>query len=89
MSEAKFTKGPWVAVKSPFEVYNVDHGVLKYEVCGDNNLIAAIYDEDSADMHLIAAAPDLYAALEHFFNNLSSYDIDIIIEALAKARGEK
>lgn len=62
---SKHTPGPWVINKSPFEVYNVDHGHLTHEICAGNIMIAALYvAPESQDAALIAAAPDLLEALE-------------------------
>jgi len=61
----KHTPGPWIIEKSPFEVLNVDHGMLTHEICSGYIMIAAIYvDHDSPDAHLLAAAPELLEALE-------------------------
>lgn len=61
----KHTPGPWIVKRSPFEVYNVDHGALTHEICSGNLMIAALYaNEDGPDASLIAAAPDLLEALE-------------------------
>jgi len=60
----KHTPGPWIIKKSPFEVINVDHGMLTHEICSGYIMIAAIYvDHDSPDAHLLAAAPELLEAL--------------------------
>jgi len=59
------TPGPWTASPSPFEVYNIGHGVLKnYIVADDYTMIAAMYDDDldDADTRRIARLPDLEAA---------------------------
>lgn len=60
----KHTAGPWVIKKSPFEVYNVDHGALTHHIVSGHTMIAALYaHHESHDAHLIAAAPDLLDAL--------------------------
>lgn len=60
-----YTPGPWLVRKSLFEVYNVDHGVLKYDIVAGNILIAALYTDDPTDETacLIAAAPELHSHL--------------------------
>lgn len=50
--------------------------------------------EHTANAHLIAAAPELYEALESLLygiensDRIENYRIDVAIKALAKARGE-
>lgn len=60
MSERKFTPGPWHVIKKGNAV-----GYANYEVAwsDDNELVADVIYE-KANAHLIAAAPDLYAACE-------------------------
>ena len=58
------TSGPWVAKKSAFEVFNVDHGSMKYEITADLTLIAALYSSDiDANARRIARVPAMEAAL--------------------------
>lgn len=91
MSEAKFTKGPWSYGGSVEQVWG---GVIEssgYHVAsahGKND------DECKANASLIAAAPDLYKALELAANSsgfqyMFSDTRDKINAALSKARGEK
>ena len=61
MSTAKFTPGPW-NVLNPDQVRG-----LKGEFVADCLCHARRKDTDSANAALIAAAPDLLAALEHTF----------------------
>lgn len=92
MSEARFTKGEWV----------VNGGWVDCEgvpICsmGDEWVT---YDNDKANAHLIAAAPDMYAMLEGLDELLElldsqthpSIELDCqqyeIRNLLAKARGE-
>lgn len=111
-NERKWTPGPWVAEP---ENYDGDGGVL-VRVGGDypRNCIANAWgqqsarevdDEGQANAHLIAAAPDLYKALEECLNaemarrkklkdgapasEYSDARIARIRAALAKARGGK
>ena len=58
------TPGPWVARKSSFEVFNVDHGPIRYEVASGYTLIAALYSDDidadasgTKDSHCSARRP--------------------------------
>lgn len=92
--QPKWTKGPWAAKWSKYEEDNfiVQAGM-------PSNRVLAQFDGDGdgpddqslADAHLIAAAPDLYAALEMAQLWLSvdgRFDMQGINAALAKARGE-
>ena len=92
----KHTPGPWIVKRSPFEVYNVDHGALTHEICSGNLMIAALYaDEDGPDARLISAAPDLLEVLDHILEMQLRGFIYLGDEvnakaraAIAKARGE-
>lgn len=93
MSEPKFTKAPWFV-----------HDELKRSVAfngrdGVENLFTEDLEgyfccQNEADAHLIAAAPDLYAALIECLEAVEEYyqeDAKFILEAkaaLKKARGE-
>lgn len=104
MTETKFTPGPWVAVD---EGRGRDRNwcVMVPEESRFGPYIATIHntaDHAKANAHLIAAAPELYEALEAvldlrentspFGGELQADRIDRTIEAasaaLAKARGE-
>lgn len=103
MSEVKFTKGPWV----------VDNGACVYCDDATGSIVAECQDflyvykggkEESANAHLIAAAPDMYEEIAHDIKLLKreaqnyvlgSYEllavnarIDKKQKLLAKARGE-
>ena len=96
MSEPKFTKGPWKWQDE--EEYGIvvhaEHSPIAMVIC----------EEDKANATLIAAAPDMYEALEFQCKNcLGRYSISkdsnecalyirgecMIAKALRKARGEK
>ncbi len=96
MSEAKFTKGPWKITESKLQ--------NKIIIEGDNYVISDVNDptmnEDIANAHLIAAAPEMYEALLYLIplikelHNITdhklkldnvAYEINLL---LAKARGE-
>ena len=93
--QPKWTKGPWpIKPTGDFKRIVIGDGLVDgpggYEV-------AEVYsddcdrDEAMANAHLIAAAPDLYAALEMAQLWLSvdgRFDMQGINAALAKARGE-
>jgi len=87
MSEAKFTKGPWIAKGDiPSRVY----GMMRDD---EEILIAAtgsVNPHSGANANLIAAAPEMYAFLERLiepFNNVESVICEVET-LLAKARGE-
>ncbi len=101
--EAKFTPGPWRV--STGDGYNAldgiaFHGVWSGDTCvATTGLLNAGDDDQSvSDAHLIAAAPDMYEALEKLLDKYRSsvsyekghdYDLsDMAESALAKARGE-
>lgn len=88
-TEARFTPGPWAI--------NPDEYGIEFQIEGGDARLADVFDI-RANAHLIAAAPDLYAALEALLeNNLGpqvddggAWDscCDMARSALAKARGE-
>ena len=92
--QPKWTPGRWVAKWSKYE-----EGNFIVQAGMPTNRVLAQFDGDGdgpdgqslADAHLIAAAPDLYAALEMAQLWLSvdgRFDMQGINAALAKARGE-
>ena len=98
MSETKFTPGPWFAVASTetdnFWSIKTPIGDIAYLTLEPNNLWG--------NAHLIAAAPELYEALEEFIEAYCRAGCDLTREeriedrkrlikaraALKKARGE-
>jgi len=105
MNEAKFTKGDWkkcTMAMSPGDWAQLNSG--KYPitiVCRGADVIAAVWgieDEDEqANANLIAAAPEMYAALQQLCDNRGVMEWlemhspcirEVAEEALAKARGE-
>lgn len=106
VGEAKFTPGPWYIDWKPTD----DEGYRISTEPGTNAMaddpvgcvwVATVYDGDCGapgpDAHLIAAAPQMFEALEdalefikgHCKNQLTWSDIDERIEeVLALARGE-
>jgi hypothetical protein len=111
MSEPKWTPGPWESgygngITGPRcapSVHLDGHADIWPVRAGKNVVcwLAASFGFESRDAlkrdaHLIAAAPDLYAALEelraYIHNETDELDVDEIWEhayaALAKARGE-
>ena len=99
MSEAEFTKGPWKAtydsqLQAAIEIYNTEDRVM-VAVLPDRGTIEAM-SEIEANANLIAAAPDLYEALEttcEYCIGKEATDCPcercITGKALRKARGEE
>lgn len=100
--ETKFTPGPWVVGQysdtmgydcmtggvrvGPVVLDGADYG---QKPCADLHIDD--HFRMMADAHLIAAAPDLYAALEWVRDNLHAHPENtakVVAAALAKARGE-
>ena len=94
MSDTKFTPGPWEVVDHEHypsfrEVRGPSFNVKAVMVATD--LTFADYLQRDADLHLIAAAPDLYDALCDMVSDhaeISQATLDFARRALAKARGE-
>jgi len=100
MSEAKFTKRPWKIDESYLTMLAISNanGVSVAEVdsagfyggeYGDWEIFPT--EEQMANAHLIAAAPEMYYLLQELCDVLGSNysdDIDRIESLLAKARGE-
>ena len=91
MTEPKFTPGPWEMA------YQDQHGQLivrgkhiEVATCWHHS-VGAIEKEMHANAHLIAAAPELYEALEYVMTAHGEQLSDAFEKAqaaLAKARGE-
>ena len=90
----QFTKGPWVVYRDlPTDVVVSTSGECSLATldcgCGSRGT-------QRANAHLIAAAPDLYEALDRLIGEIKDYHvsssvldaIEASISALAKARGE-
>ena len=98
MSE-KFTKGPWKAtydsqLQAAIEIYNTEDRVM-VAVLPDRGTIEAM-SEIEANANLIAAAPDMYEALETTCEYCIGKEVTdcpcercITGKALRKARGEE
>lgn len=100
MTERKWTPGEWVSVNGHCVIVKNSGGGIGYPSVPGT--IASLNDGEyientnAADAHLIAAAPDLYEALDEmtqFVDRVVKYvDADMFIDkatdALSKARGE-
>lgn len=92
MSEAKFTKGKWdLDIYDPWSEYA--EWFIESNYCINGIICAEI--RNKKDAHLIAAAPEMYEALEHVlkmqlrgFIVLGNEATGKIQKSLAKARGE-
>jgi hypothetical protein len=82
MTERKWTPGPWsIGSDLTFGPNGWGVGVI----------VAANTGDTIADAHLIAAAPDLYEALDALYESDTPPDFELWMKAkaaLAKARGE-
>ena len=100
MSERKWTPGKWSVYEVERETYwpGIDAGRTSIVVWGDqqenNGVQGDTLEEAKANAHLIAAAPDLYEALQAMLDYCNAecgskiYPGHQAYEALAKARGE-
>jgi len=91
--ETKFTPGPWNV--DPDYPGDIQAGGAEIATAFDtHDAVTTTADADTAiaNAHLIAAAPDLYAALERVLRwqpNDSASDLVAVAEAaLSRARGE-
>jgi len=96
--QPKWTKGPW-AGKGQTSEDDVFCGTM-HRICADGAWLAFVptwkdnpdeASEAEANAHLIAAAPDMYAALEMaklWLDVDGRFDMQGINAALAKARGQ-
>ena len=104
MDETKHTPGPWFHHGSHVFVdsrYQVCCGRGKHECCGEPDVAGdygPIADTSENNAPLIAAAPDLYAALARMVDSVArstsgdvcqTSDLEDARAALAKARGEQ
>ena len=104
MTDTKFSQGPWHAITVRHEAY--DSILISTDIVGDDRVcfmstpgnggdIEAEITEITANAALIAAAPDLYAALKQIIDDMGDDGVsccpaarDQGRAALAKARGE-
>jgi len=85
---AEFTKGEWTATSSDGQVGVINKQCL-YRIA-DCRKSGLSDEENSANAHLIAAAPEMYEALKYArrFLNPKDQDVDFIDKALNKAEGK-
>ena len=108
---SNFTKGPWELIENSWAITTIYATDGQGIICESNigsNATEETQDElesiQSADMHLIAAAPDMYEALEKLIDSLpikhpsawTEVEIQSILsnirdgnKALTKAEGEQ
>jgi len=87
VSDTKFTKGPW-EVDNGARIYCDDlTGSIVAEACGFE-FVSRCKEEEIANAHLIAAAPEMYAMLDDLRQYVGDESREEIEELLAKARGE-
>jgi hypothetical protein len=101
MSETRWSSGPWAA--RPDETFSTlgDKRIVAANLVSPAIVFGGLGAETEANAHLIAAAPDLYAALalveRHFQRNQASGNFqdddeheawNAVSAALKKARGE-
>lgn len=92
---SNFTKGPWVAYY-PHKLLNVVHVSVETEKGREiytKSTSVKMLDEDTANAHLIASAPEMYEMLENVLTEYKdmlgmSQEVKGIEQLLAKARGE-
>lgn len=96
MTETKFTKGPWEFRTDKDGTPYVGTGIFKIveSIWGTTPSVdGTVKDDRIANAHLIAAAPELYEALEECLNMVSGDghppNWDRIREVLKAARGEQ
>lgn len=79
MSDFKGTKGSWSFNKDDFSVTTKGDYKNPTEICHvmDNNPYDGIYEEDFANGHLIAAAPELLEALQALKREIVLSDVDL------------
>lgn len=88
---SKHTPGPWNVAKFNRRIVEIgDVIVCSVAGCFDSHLFPS-EAQCEANTHLIAAAPDLYEALEIAIMRMENLGCDVESEkaALAKARGEE
>ena len=87
--KSNFTPGPWIAI--PTTAISRNANTVRMDVVttsGEWNPAFVAGDILPADAHLIAAAPDLLAALERLVHPMADdEDLDYARAIIAKAKG--
>lgn len=90
MNDAKHTPGPWTVNRNYPKGATVSNGEVinhsRYVESGSGTICTTSNKTD--DVYLIAAAPDLLAALEGLLNSATSADYQAARDAIAKAKGQ-
>jgi hypothetical protein len=92
LSETKFTPGPWSLTKTRYGIWVVENNGRLITSLANHDF--AYEHEQNNYAHLIAAAPELYEALEklrdRYVQVIGNEGIECYVAkaALAKARGE-
>jgi hypothetical protein len=93
MSQSKFTPGPWkTSGVNPHRIIAVEGRSVGLEICATKGFLAEYREQSLANAQLIAAAPDLLAALKHlvhWHDQLSPADIAKAESVIAKAEGQQ
>lgn len=84
MSEAKFTKGPWIKDKRNENLVGANGECVTIWGCGLTNAYKS--EVTTANAHLIASAPDMYKSLERQRTGLINLiDLNLIVESHIKS----
>jgi hypothetical protein len=77
MTKTARTPGPWIFQYSPWRAQD-GSDIPAFEVHGEEKVCDTDenrpVEEQEANARLIAAAPEMYDALEHFFNIMHDYE---------------
>lgn len=104
MSQTKFTPGPWATKSARIPVDGEFDWCVSTSIDGADYVIAEAFGRVAeqirpnaeANARLMAAAPELYEALEELLQDIQQYEawqrparaVDVARAAIAKARGE-
>jgi hypothetical protein len=88
MTKTNWTAGPWIRLFNDSDYWDMD-----IMTSDEDSLVAGVFgegfDEINANAHLIAAAPELYEALDELlFKMCCPSAQEKALKVLAKARGE-
>ena len=82
----KFTPGPWIVAQPSWYDWQAEYKIYKH----DGNFPALFNQPEihAANARLIAAAPELYEALQKVLDNETSQDFGAISALLARIDGD-